>query len=158
MRPVDQTLFGFEEGNCFAACLASILELPLEAVPNFCANKEKHWEKEAQDWLIGHFGLSMFTVRHNEVSEAFRDCYCIVAGPSPRGIDRDKEMHSCVWKNGEIVHDPHPDKTGLPEITEMSFIISADPSLDIQGSYFWRKAHSEFAERKIKKDRNEKKA
>ena len=32
MKPVDQTSFGFPGGNCFSACVASILELPIDDV------------------------------------------------------------------------------------------------------------------------------
>lgn len=30
MKPVDQTIFGKPGGNCLAACIATILELPLD--------------------------------------------------------------------------------------------------------------------------------
>lgn len=30
VKPVDQTLFGRPSGNCLPACVASILELPIE--------------------------------------------------------------------------------------------------------------------------------
>lgn len=35
MKPVDQTTFGFPGGNCFSACIASLLEMPLDDVPYF---------------------------------------------------------------------------------------------------------------------------
>jgi hypothetical protein len=34
MKSVDQTTFG-PNGNCFSACVASLLELPIDAVPFF---------------------------------------------------------------------------------------------------------------------------
>ena len=39
MIPVTQTTFA-PAGNCLAACLASILEVPIEAIPNFHANDD----------------------------------------------------------------------------------------------------------------------
>lgn len=46
MRPVLQTRFGFPSGNCLLACVASILEVPLEEVPD-------GWDEEG--WLArGH--------------------------------------------------------------------------------------------------------
>src|SRR5260370_22421604 len=49
MKPVTQSLVG-EEGNCFAACVASILEMSLVEVPNFCA-VDNGWWAAFQAWL-----------------------------------------------------------------------------------------------------------
>ena len=35
MTPVNQTIVDADSGDCTRACLASILDLPIEAVPNF---------------------------------------------------------------------------------------------------------------------------
>jgi len=37
MNLIDQTTFG-EEGNCFAACVATVLGMRLEEVPDFNAD------------------------------------------------------------------------------------------------------------------------
>lgn len=53
MKPVMQTKFG-EEGNCWTACLASILELDIAYVPDFVniyQDSEMRWFYEAQKWL-----------------------------------------------------------------------------------------------------------
>ena len=57
MKPVDQTILTAPGGNCFAACVASILELPLADVPNFCS--EERWWNALQIWLcaIGDAGF-----------------------------------------------------------------------------------------------------
>lgn len=36
MKPAMQTKFGEYEGDCFAACIASLFELPIEDVPDLC--------------------------------------------------------------------------------------------------------------------------
>ena len=51
MKPVDQTLFGEGRGNCLPACIASVLELPLEAVPHFVL--EDDWVGALQTFLEG---------------------------------------------------------------------------------------------------------
>jgi|EP01047_Picozoa_sp_COSAG01_P067476 hypothetical protein len=35
MRPVEQTVFGAGAGNALQACIASMLEMDLDSVPNF---------------------------------------------------------------------------------------------------------------------------
>lgn len=36
-----------------------------------------------------------------------------VSGPSPRGEGDDGLWHVVLYRNGEMVHDPHPQATGL---------------------------------------------
>lgn len=50
MKAIDQTTFG-KEGNCFAASLASVLELPLDSVPNFCVAYPSDWFAKTNEWL-----------------------------------------------------------------------------------------------------------
>lgn len=48
MNPVEQTELTSPDGNCFAACVASILELSLTDVPDY---KGPGWLDRWQDWL-----------------------------------------------------------------------------------------------------------
>lgn len=48
MKPVEQTKLTYPDGNCFAACVATLLELPLEAVPDF---KGDGWYDAWLEWL-----------------------------------------------------------------------------------------------------------
>ena len=54
MMRVLQTKFGEAEGNCFPACVASVLELPLETIPNFIEQEKEtgnHWFWLCNQWL-----------------------------------------------------------------------------------------------------------
>lgn len=137
MIPVEQTRFGRPipnepttepPGNCWAACIASILELPLDRVPD----ELSHWklgmtpreswrpyEQEMHRWLRQRHGLLLFTLRHGAGAYCGpKDCfeyYCIASGASPRSPHT---LHAIVAKVAysagvTIAHDPHPDKTGL---------------------------------------------
>lgn len=45
-----------EGGDCFAACIASILEVPIEGFPNFLAKVgEKTWWERWQDFLYENY-------------------------------------------------------------------------------------------------------
>jgi hypothetical protein len=125
MKPVDQTSFGEPDGNCYAACIASILELPVEAVPILC--KEPDWRERTRDFLAG-FGLDVLILQFPADPGDWAwmpDCYHIMAGTSDRGL-----RHAVVGRAGRMVHDPHPDKTGLVGCAdELDFFVALDPSV-----------------------------
>lgn len=101
MKPVDQTKFGKPEGNCFAACLASILEVDLDTIPDF--GWDDNW-RDRVDSYLAEFGFQMIDILIG--LGAFKPLgYHIINGGSPRG-DFD---HSIVGYRGEPVHDPHPE-------------------------------------------------
>lgn len=102
MRPVDQTTYGHSDGNCFAACVASILEIPIAEVPNTFGLND-----QLLRWLAQR-GLSATLY---DRAEYVPPGYAIAAGPSLRFAGR---FHACVAYDGRVVHDPHPSRDGLP--------------------------------------------
>lgn len=121
MKPVQQTIFGQKKGNCLPACIASILEIPIDDLPNFCAKKGTNWITDTAEWLHLH-GWSMFYFSLNprrkrkdgRVNADWhfnipRDALYIAGGKSPRG----NWNHACIYRDNELIHDPHPDGTGL---------------------------------------------
>ena len=115
MIPVKQTLFGDHNGDCFRACVASIFELQLESIPNFCDQDEckaenKHWMDRFNDWLRPH-GLYYMEVNVKTPVQwlNFPSGYHTIGGKSPRG----NFNHSVVGQAGKPIHDPHPDNTFL---------------------------------------------
>jgi hypothetical protein len=129
---VDQTRFGRGEGNCFAACIASITGLDLNLLTEqlgpgggtwdgdvWVANPdEEHWFTRAErvlatlGWQISY-----------DTAEV-PDGYAIYSGPAARGL-----LHSCVGIGGEVVHDPHPSRAGLIEVTDYITLIPSGASL-----------------------------
>jgi hypothetical protein len=55
MKPQKQRVFSSKMGDCFAACMASLLELPIEVVPN--DHSPMYWSVW-RTWL-SQFGLEM---------------------------------------------------------------------------------------------------
>jgi hypothetical protein len=115
MKPVDQTKFGKPDGNCFAACIASVLEFPLESLPDLStyADDDGAWWLAIQAWIEENTDYSYVEVAIQDFEESnkfFGNSYWIATGKSPRGKDLN---HAVVYCQGELVHDPHPDKTGL---------------------------------------------
>lgn len=128
MKPVMQTVFGEGKGNCFAACLASILELPIEAVPNFMAEHRSDWFGALNRWLAGT-GLRCVYVKAAHLDDAkiapfASDVPLIVGGKSPRGLS-----HAVIWHDGEIVHDPHPEGGGIDRIRRVYILTPISPAV-----------------------------
>lgn len=131
MIPVKQTIVhdiaNGVYGNCFSACLASLLELHIDQVPHFTAHipkGQREWTDLVNAWLRRR-DLAYFEVEASRfdlwvpVLEGIG--YYVLTGPSPRGPDWD---HAVVARGGRIVHDPHPDDTGLAEgFRLMGFIV-----------------------------------
>lgn len=109
MQPVDQAI-KYEQipgvpGDCFRACVASIMNLPLEGVPHFMLFGDKWF-----DTFVLWIGLQGYDVRFaTDADEVPADRFYILSGKSPRGAFN----HAVVARNGAVVHDPHPDRTGV---------------------------------------------
>lgn len=119
MIRVDQTTFGCPGGNCFSACVASLLESPIEAVPYFMGAKD--WLGEFAAWLAPRGLYPVF----------FRVATCpgddwrphglhILGGESVRG------PHAVVARSNVIVHDPHPSRAGLVTHEDVTLLVPFD--------------------------------
>ena len=110
VKPIYQTIFGPENGNCLQATVASIFEEPLENVPHFCEGMREDWQEVYDAWLQKR-GLQLMTVDARSCRRArwVPRGYHVIAGQSPR-FDR---QHAVVGLSGEVVHDPHPEAIGL---------------------------------------------
>lgn len=122
MRPVLQDRFG-NVGNCFEACLASILNLELQDVPDLGSNDV--YERNLARFLETRGLIYVLIDRPNELEKqmmqhmfAARVVYHVIEGTSPRG-----GPHACVGKNGLIVHDPHKGGGGLIKVQGWGFVV-----------------------------------
>lgn len=126
MKPVDQTTFGFPGGNCFSACVASILELPIEAVPYFMGHTDveaEGWEERFSEWLIEYGLYSVTFLLHGDWRPPG---FYILSGTSPRA--KTDEMHSIVARRHEMVHDPHPSRDGVLTNYDVCMLVPMDPA------------------------------
>jgi hypothetical protein len=123
MTEVKQTTFG-DHGNCFSACIASLFELPLSDIPDFCSLPPDWWGF-FQNWLKER-GLCAIEVRLEPKCLVWSEgCNCILSGISPRENGR---FHSVIAKTThsgfEYVFDPHHDNTFLlGEPTHALFLV-----------------------------------
>ncbi len=107
MIPVDQEFLHNAEtgqiGDCFRACIASVLEVPIAAVPH-AALLGNRWHMAIDGFL---HGLSRELIWEDGVPPD--GIWAIATVKPPRGSD---VLHSVIWRDGEIVHDPHPSRAG----------------------------------------------
>ena len=101
MTPVNQSKLyhpeGIHNGNCYAASLASLLDLPLWMVPPF-------------EDMFGRFWAKHLVRTEGHEWQGLPDFY-IANGPSARGV-----YHSVIYHRGELVHDPHWQNSGIERV------------------------------------------
>ncbi len=126
MKPVYQTKFGglsappSEQGNCLQACLASLLEIPLEEAFDVRPYDDGCWAGPLNKWLA-QFGLHFMSVLYNPEFEY--PGYTLLGGNhKASGIP-----HVQVCYNGEMVHDPLPNGCEL-DPKEVWLFCVLDPS------------------------------
>lgn len=131
MIPVDQTVFGDGKGNCFAACVASLLHKQVADVPNFCVeHSDADWYLHFAKWLQSNgFGPLTFAMpdeaavaHHLNWARTFAPGVpWIAGGDTPRG------KHAVIYVGGELAHDPNPlhGRTGLLRVEDVTFILGA---------------------------------
>lgn len=120
MMKVFQTRFGHKDGNCFAACIASLLEVPLKDV-DFTASEEG-WLPECNR-IIKPFGYRWLEINlKHSVNYPLYQMYgqlCVFTGESPRGfcnhavvgrLEGTEHENHCTFVT---VHDPMPNGTGI---------------------------------------------
>ncbi len=119
MIPVDQTTFGVPDGNCFSACVASLLEMPIDQVPHFMSADS--WLDALAEWLLP-LGLYPVFFRVATCSEdQWRpQGFYILGGESARG------PHAVVARGHKVVHDPHPSRVGLSKHEDATLIVPLD--------------------------------
>ena len=127
MMPVYQDKFGLDwtkpdAGNCLQACLASVLEVALDAVPHFVVLEDHH--DAMNRWLLEHYGLYVLAFPSTG-PEPWAQGYYLQSGKGPRGAE-----HIVVMKDGELAHDPIGENgPGLSEVTCTWVFVSPEPKL-----------------------------
>lgn len=112
MKPVRQRIVGRpDEGDCLAAALASILELELDEFTGLNDAKEGEWWPLLET-LLRRRGFKPVGVM-NDAPGVAPPGFAVAVGPA--ALHREKS-HAVVTLDGEVVHDPHPNRTGIEAI------------------------------------------
>jgi hypothetical protein len=120
VTPVKQTkLFspeGIHNGNCLAACFASLLDLPLWMVPPWedMFGRGDYWSR-IDTWLARMFGLELVVVDGHPLDELPE--FYMAVGVSARGVH-----HAVIYSAGQLVHDPHYSDAGIKGVETCRFL------------------------------------
>lgn len=144
MIGVEQTIAAPPKGDCFRACVASILELPIEACPNPPSDPDGHWWDEWIDWLRPRgFELIQWEIPEptgvaQRVCGALAGYWIATVGslnsaPNPERPNLGR--HCIVMQGSRIVHDPSTGRKYTNEgwgptdrIFEVTLIHPLDPA------------------------------
>jgi hypothetical protein len=133
LKPVTQTRTGRPLGNCWAAAIASILELPIEAVdwsadmtaeqiePDPAANDTSdEWQERRKERLraLGYWE-SFIEPTQLDQSALPPWVHYVVLGDNVEG------GHAVVFRAGQLAHDPNPKQHGVDEIAWLVFLVRA---------------------------------
>ena len=130
MKPVQQTTFGQKKGNCFSACVASILELTLDEVPWFIGSED--WFAAFTEWLkpLGYWPLMLkvgIVRKFDEIGQGYVSETWLPSGYWIAGGECSRGWHAVIFRDGDFVHDPHPSNEGLKKIEDATLLIPLDP-------------------------------
>lgn len=124
MRKVDQTKFELPEGNCGAACLATIFGVAIDEAPNM---NDERWDEAVSAWTR-QFGYHVLNCTFP--NGGYPPGLALAGVPSRRHLDK---MHCVIFKDGELFHDPSPFRDQyqtytVDEVKEWTFFVAVDPS------------------------------
>lgn len=107
MIPVKQR----RTDDCFRACIASVLNMDYDAVPDFHDGSKIGQHMSPDRWATMR---AWFTARRlcyvelcyeAEVPESFMELYPHLVHLR-LGLNRDGRWHGCVYRGGKLIHDP----------------------------------------------------
>jgi hypothetical protein len=134
MTPVKQSIIYNDQtignGDCLTACYASLLDLPLWAVPPFHQMYGRpDYEVRVKWWLknvmklehVAIYGVGDPDVMFESEKEALLTLpeFYIACGPTVRGGG-----HACIYSKGEMIHDPHASDAGLLKVDKIYYVKS----------------------------------
>lgn len=108
-----------ERGDCMRAAVASLLELPYEAVPHFLEPDVDGWYER---WLGFWEDLGIYP-EEVDTGKGGRPAYPhLASGMSPRG-----RLHMFIMDGFRVIHDPHP-AGGQEDARTFTRLVVVDPS------------------------------
>ncbi len=121
MKPVKQVCLysdeGIGNGDCFAACLASLLEIPLWMVPPFHQMfGRRDWHSRINEWLDKFFNMTIES-EYKDIDVSKLPEFYIACGASSRGV-----KHAVIYSKGKLVHDPHPSNEGIMSVEWVEYL------------------------------------
>jgi len=137
MKPIYTT----DENDCLRCCLATILELPIEIVPNFFNGyRFHHTQFQAVDKWLTQYGYMTIELNYNEWVEAikeFRSLAIVTGIPLHNAHLKSARGHAVVVRGNKIVYDPAQKMKSIQEFSINHFInihlfVKLNPKLELK--------------------------
>jgi hypothetical protein len=103
-----------QKGDCLRAVTASYMEKRIEDVPHFAEEYQASWLDHWSAWMADR-GVRIKSRQGSERPASLYFAY----GLSPRSATNGGLPHIVIMKGQKLVHDPHPSRAGLVEITHV---------------------------------------
>lgn len=139
MFKVDQTTFGGkdapleQQGNCFQACVATVLQMPLEEAFDARQDADDKWFDEFVKWLE-QYGLGCIwietTLEKPAPCSAFRGIH--IAECMSKTLYQG-ENHVVVINDGLLFHDPNPHAKEQGNIQGVYIFVPLSPYKLVRG-------------------------
>jgi len=136
MKKIYQTTFGGvnapdeEKGNCWQACVASLLEIPLEEAFDcrpYWDQGDGKWFDDFNAWLKD-YGLACIAFDHTEEKPLPASPFLgYHLGEFKSATLKNGETHICVIHNGDVVHDPNPRAERVGDALGLYLFVPLDP-------------------------------
>lgn len=127
MRCNLQTKYG-NAGNCFAACVSSLMDMNIEDVPNvetmfdldecFTMQDDTPLWGRVLDAFIRHHGYIWRPATEEEIAYPPKDKPFLCIGKALDG----ETNHAVIYMNGKLFHDPNRFRKGLSKILSLQVI------------------------------------
>lgn len=109
-----------ERGNCLPTAIACFMHLHPEEVFQVQEHyDEDNYQELLDDWIKEKGWKICYLEGHK-----FDNSFYLVSGLSPRNPNI---WHICIYQNGKLWHDPHPDGTGIVTEEDFQELIKIDP-------------------------------
>lgn len=92
MTPVEQTSYEKGKGNCLTACVASVLDMPISALPEFCVDGE--WFMRLAEFCTRNGFLLMYWTHSRDLPLLCMGAYLIIV----LDLEGTEDRHAVVGK------------------------------------------------------------
>lgn len=114
-------------GDCFAACVKTVLQNPLDALPH-PIGEDGDWNPDFFKGLEDRYGfVRRYQPLYDEKDLSGFPDIVIASGPTIR-TEQSGAIHAVVWNLREMkmIHDPHPSRAGITEMRGFYFLKERD--------------------------------
>jgi hypothetical protein len=111
-----------DPGNCLQTCVACILDMPIDALPDQTCFNPLAYAYELRYWLESRAGLRLVLAHHISERSAVAFKEYIMCGLMVGHLGGAAEEHCVVAEGGKIVWDPYPGRPGLKRVDCLWFV------------------------------------